>query len=400
MLMLAQFLRGRSVGHGSVLLFGLVVYVVLPFAAYGSGLYEGGPGEAVWARSFEGLYARSGPALALTLACLLAYALGTLLPLPRVRQPLDRPLRPGLLAAVLLGLGALWVFYIVQARELLFSGYLLDYRPDLMGPLASINLALLLLVLNLWQWRHSPRLLWAAGVLLALNSVALLSMGGRLYVAAVLVGLMLMALNLPAGRRPAARLKALAGLVLVAGLLALVGLLRVDMDVNLAALGRLLLAEPLLTSISLGTLMDCSLVDWLALPRNFLSSIVNFVPSGLLPGKEALMVELDPSGNCLASPFGATHLGAALLVNFGILGLLPVVTAFAVLMRLVQRHVGPWLYCYLCSLLPFMLFRDGFLIFNKAFFATGLLLALLLLGLSRRQRRRRVAGPAMAPGLL
>ena len=382
-----HFLRGRVVDHRYLLCFGLMFYLVVPFHAFGSGIYWGGPGHDIWERAFEPIYEQGAAVLATALVFVVAFVAADRIPVPpHARVVVDRPFTAPLLWLAFAGLSALCAAYAWQARELLFSGYLLDYRPDLLGPLASVNLAALLLLLNVAQWRQSRRLLWAFGALLAINSVVLLSMGGRLYVAAPLVGLTLMALDSPRGRLPSSRALALLVALLVGVVFVLVGLLRVDMDVDLATAFPLLLAEPLLTSVSLGTLLDCPIVDWFAVPANYASSIINLIPSGVLPRKEELMVDLDPGGNCLAAPFGATHLATALLVNFGWLGGLLVVMLFAWAMNAIRGRRGWWLYYYLCSLVPFMLFRDGFLIFNKAFFGTGLLLGLTMSVLSRSRQ--------------
>lgn len=403
LLLLLHFLRGRPLGHGYLLAFGGFAYGVLPFYAFASGIFEGGPGDEIWSRSFEQLYRQSGTALLLASLGLVAYGLGSTAaaPFKRLRY-FDRPINTSALKFALLALLTIWLIYMVQARELLFSGYLLAYQPELMGPLANVTLASLLIYLNLKQWEQKPWLLWAFGALIACNSVALLSMGGRLYVLAPLVAMALQHFNSIQGCKPKARFRGLLLLGAAVGLLALVGLWRLGGEIDAAAIGKILLAEPLLTSISLGTLMDCPAVDWFSVPHNYLSSIINFVPSAMLPNKEELLVDLDPNGNCLSSPFGATHLGTALLINFGILGTLLAITLFAFMMRVLRGggH-GSWLYYYLCSLLPFMLFRDGFLIFNKAFFATGLLFALvLMLTNARRQSnlRRRSARNSLNAG--
>ena len=387
LLLALYFLSGRGIGHRFVLVLGVLIYAVVPFFAFSTGLYDGGPGQAVWERSFEGLYMHGALALGVLLLLVMAYMAGDLLPRPHRFIAFDRPLALAPLTAALAGLSILCAYYIFQSRELLLSGYLLDYRPDLMGPLATASLATLLFLLNLCQWRQSQTLLRAYAGLLLLNSAALLSMGGRLYVAATVVGMALFWFDRPALRAPKARLVGLLLAMLAVLLLGLVGLLRVDLEIDLVTAGQLLLAEPLLTSISLGGLADCRLVDWINVPTNYGSSIINFIPSALLPDKERWLVDLDPGGNCLASPFGATHIGTALLVNFGVGGAMLMVAAFAYLMKWLRRDGGWWLYYYLCSLLPFMLFRDGFLIFNKAFFGTGLLLALIMVMLSPRRPR-------------
>lgn len=388
LVLMVSYLRGDAIGHAQMLALGLWAYCVVPVVAYATDAFQGGPGEALWSAAFERLFERRAIALAYMAALVLAFLAGRLLPTGRGATSWDRPLHPVVAGGLGVPLVAVWLYYLVQARELLFSGYAIAYRPDLMGPLASVNLVAVLVLLNLWQWKTSPKLILGYGLLLAVNSTALLSMGGRMYFVAAGVAVSLYLVNSHRGRRPVVRAGGLAALVAVIGSMALISAWRVSETINLPTLGKLLLAEPVLTTISLGTLLDCPPVEPVAVPWNFLSSIANFVPSALWPEKEALMQDLDPSGNCLSSPFGATHLGTALLLNFGLVGSLAAATLFAWALRWLQgTGSGWWLYYYLCSLLPFMLFRDGFVIFNKAFLATGVLLALALLGASLLAQR-------------
>ena len=383
---------GREIGHGYLIAAGVFFYLVLPFYAYGHGSYEDGPGEAIWAPAFEYMYRQSTQVFEFLLAAAIAYGLGQLMLWRVKRRPnsLDRPLNKHLLSLLLASLTLVCATYTFLAREQLFAGYSLTYRADLMGPLATVNLTALLAYLNLQQWGQAPRLRVAYGMLLLANSVVLLSMGGRLYVLAVLVGLALAHVNSPRGRRPAARLSAL--LIILAGTagLALVGLWRLGTEFSLQTFKQIVLAEPVLTSISLGSMHDCPTPGLFELPRNFLMSLLNFIPSAFFPGKEEFLLDHDPIAACLDAPFGATHLGAAMLLNFGPLGSLLFIVAFSVLLKKLRGRGAPWwLHTYLCSLLPFMLFRDGFLIFNKAFFASGLLLAVLLVWASRLLDRPR-----------
>jgi hypothetical protein len=114
----------------------------------------------------------------------------------------------------------------------------------------------------------------------------------------------------------------------------------------------------------------------LSVPANFFGSIVNFIPSAFIADKVALVPTIQESGRNFESPLGATHLLVALLGNFGWLGTLVFACTFGWFMASVRKVAprGWWLYFYLCSLLPFMFFRDGFSIFNKAAFFNGGLL--------------------------
>jgi hypothetical protein len=392
--LLVQFARGCPVGHDQMLALGLFGYVVVPFCVYSIGAYESGPGYEIWATSFEKLFNHSSEALGIIALLASMYFLGNHLRINIGVQKLDRPIRLGVLKILWFGLCVVWISYLYMARELLFSGYTIGYRPDLMGPLATVNLAALLIFLNLKQWEHSRAMRWAYGGLIIANCIALLSMGGRLYVAASLVAISIQYFNTTAGRRPGTRLRGLLLLAGIVGGLAFLGLWRLEGAVEIKMIGVMVLAEPLLTSITMGALADCQLIDLVSAPYNFISSVVNFIPSALLTNKASLMVELDPSGNCLESPFGATHLATALLVNFGLLGSAIAVMLFAMLMAALRgRKSGWWMYNYLCCLLPFMLFRDGFLIFNKAFFAIGIIFGVALLMTSPRVIRSSSSTP-------
>jgi hypothetical protein len=86
---------------------------------------------------------------------------------------------------------------------------------------------------------------------------------------------------------------------------------------------------------------------------------------------------------------GATHLLVAVLGNFGWLGGLLFAFVFGWLLASV-RKVSPrgwWLYFYLCSLLPFMFFRDGFSIFNKAAIFNGCIVMWFIVALDRLMPR-------------
>lgn len=378
------YLQGRRLRHGIVMAFGFAFYCTLPFAVYGLDLFEGGPGYALWGREFETAYKNSASVFLLFLVWVVSFVCGGFMPALKVGSGLDRPVSPAVLKLSFILLVLLWIWFIFQARGELFSGYGDEYRPDLMGPLATVNLLVTMLVLNMrqyavvgWAWK-------AYLMLLVVNCVVLLSMGGRMYVMVSLVCLLLQHVNDHA-REPAARLKVM--ILVFAGIfvLATVGVWRLAVDFDWRLVWITALAEPILTSISMGSYMDCGELDLVRAPLNFLGSIVNFVPSVFLPEKGDMLLSLDPAGRCLDSPFGATHIFSALLGNFGILGSIIFLFFFSWFLKtlLKMSNRGWWFYYYVCGLLPFMFYRDGFLIFNKVLFGTGLLLAVVLVAASR-----------------
>jgi hypothetical protein len=382
---------------GSMMALGFAFYCLLPFVTYGTDAYSGGPGEDMWKREFEGIYAASGPMVVLILIFVLAFLAGRVVPAPALGQRLNRPIAPSIIQAATLLLGLMWLLFAYQARDSLGAGYGVEYQPNLMGPLATVNLIATLMLLNLKQWKQSSAMAAWLAVLLLVNSLLLLSMGGRMYVLVALLCLLLQHVNTHA-RRPLARARLL--ILTVGALVALagVGVWRLGLDFEPGLLLITALAEPILTSISLASYHACGDPQLLAVPYNFLGSIVNFVPSGLLPDKATLMPGLDPAENCMVSPFGATHLGPALLVNFGFVGSACFLALFAYLLKSFRNVAknGWWFHYYLCGLLPFMFFRDGFLIFNKALFGSGLLVGavLIFMGSARWMRKWHAGGRA------
>jgi hypothetical membrane protein len=397
LVVLVRYLTGRNVLDNSMLLLGLGMYWFMPFFAYASGSFVDGPGEEVWAREFEALYASGAAFLALSAGLALAYGIGQCMPAPPLGRSLNVALSRASLRRLLLALCALWAFFAFRARDEFGMGYLVEYKADLMGPLATVNLVALLGLLNLKQWRQSKRLDLGYSALLLANSALLLSMGGRMYVVTCFVALFLQYIN-ARRRQPAERAWLLVIVAGVLGALMLVGLWRLDAAIEFRLLVLTALAEPLLTSISLASYASCGQVEMLAFPSNFLGTFINFVPSILLPDKAALVPELDPNGQCIVAPFGASHVGPALMVNFGLVGAACFVALFSYLLKASQtvQARGWWFHYYICGLLPFMFFRDAFMVFNKALIGSGLLVAIVLVWMDRLRivRRFRTTRPA------
>lgn len=383
-IILLRYLSGKQIADGSMLLFGLSYYCSLPFFVYGTNGYEDGPGALIWSESFQSLYGMSLTVVIFFAAYILSFLFGKALPVPSIWTGLNRPLGTRVLNSSIVLLFSLWLVFAYKARANLFAGYTVEYDPLLMGPLATVNLISVLVLLNIKQWRQSKPAETILLILLLANSILLLSMGGRMYVLAPLISLFLQYINTNA-KAVMSRIKLFFVFsVLIFALLA-IGVWRLGERLDLSTVLVLGIAEPILTSISMTSLYDCEGVGFFHFPYNFLSSIINFLPSAIFPEKIDFLFDLDPSGKCFYSPFGATHISAALFFNFGIFGtsiFIIFFSAFLKSLRLVQKN-GWWLYYYVCGLLPFMFFRDGFLIFNKALVGSGILITLFICFMSR-----------------
>lgn len=383
MVLTVRYLLGRRQGYGEMMAFGFAFYCALPFAVYGFDLYEGGPGDTLWGRSFEVAYKNSFMVLAIFSFWCGAFVSGGLMPALKFWRGLNSPLSPVVLRGSFVFLFLLWLFFVFQARDGLFSGYGGEYRPDLMGPLATVNLLATMVLLNIRQFSIFD---WTKKTylgLLVVNCAILLSMGGRMYVMVSCICFFMQYIN--KHNKFVMRLRVLIFLFASIFALAMVGVWRLPVDFDWKIVWITALAEPVLTSISMGSYLDCGDLNFIQFPWNFLGSIANFIPSFFFSNKEDFLPGLDSDGHCLYSPFGATHVLAALLGNFGVIGSMVFLFLFAWFLKSLANVCtrGWWFNYYACGLLPFIFYRDGFLIFNKVLLGSGLLLAVIMVAASR-----------------
>jgi len=394
-----RYIRGKALGDADMLAFGAILYIVLPFIAFDNEWLFEMPGVESWRDLFGAAEHRSFQIAGLSLGLAIVYQLGRIAAIAastRIGSTMNRPLSKSMQAMVAVGLWTIWLLTALPNRESFFQGYLIDYDTGLMGTLATINLIALATVLGCRQYRLKGVPYGALRLLLLINSIALLSLGGRLYVVIPVIALMLQSL---ADTKPtASRLRGAVGFLFIVIALLVVGALRIDEALSAEFLAYIGLAEGLFTSMSLGSFVNYNGIPILSTPENFFGSIVNFIPSTLIADKAALVPTIQDSGRFFESPLGATHILVALLGNFGWLGALFFACAFGWFMASV-RQVAPrgwWLYFYLCSLLPFMLFRDGFAIFNKAAIWNGCILMWFIFTFDRMMALRPASRPRRA----
>ena len=383
-IILLMYLRGKQIGDDNALFFGLSFYCFLPFFAYASNIYTNGPGAQAWIVFFEPLYHSSHIAIIYIAFLIVAFISGKLVPTPSISKKINRPISEKILKYSTIVLILILIYYAYQSRNILFSGYRADYNDSLMGPLATVNLLATLFLLNIIQWKQSYHMMYLYLSIILINSVLLLSMGGRLYVMTSAISLFLQHINSVA-KSPKSRIKLL-GIVFFIPFIALfIGVWRGGEEFSLETLTTYGLAEPLLTSISIASLYNCENFYVFSIPYNFLSSILNFIPSSIFSNKAEYIINLGHISKCIDSPFGATHIIASLYLNFGAIGSGIFILLFSILLKsikLVNKN-GWWLYYYVCGLLPFIFFRDGFTVFNKVLFFIGIFTSAALLLLSR-----------------
>lgn len=225
-------------------------------------------------------------------------------------------------------------------------------------------------------------------------SLILLSMGARLYVAMALLSLLALKSALADGipaRKVAAFL--LGGALLMGS----VGVLRTGSLQGLGSVALNILLEPLLTNISLYTLLNNNAPIWIGQFHMIFADFQAVLPSVLFPEKAGLFERLETYGYSFEAPVGGYHLYFSMLINFGYLGIGLVALWAGYVLALVSRRplAGPIrgstliVATYLTGALTFTVFRDPFFIaIAKNVLIAGLVLPIVLFGFNSRFAKR------------
>jgi len=295
-------------------------------------------------------------------------------------------------------------------RDSLFSGYDADAlgndsvwaaRGAMSSAYSMFYVALCVYVLR--RRRAMSRMArWALILSFGFCSLILLSMGARLYVAMALLSLLALKSVLSNGI-PARQL----AVFLVGGAMMMgsIGVLRSGSLAGLESVARNVVLEPLLTSISLFTLLTDNAPIWIGQVHMVLADLQAVLPSALLPGKAGLFDRLDTYGYRFEAPVGGYHLYFSGLINFGYLGMvLLALWAGYVLARISRPPLsGPIrtstlvTAMYLSGALAFTVFRDPFFIaVAKNVLVMAVVLPIVLTGLDRRRSSSTYAAKPVA----
>lgn len=351
-----------KLSHVNMFLIGWVYYLGLPMAAGYFNLFALVDQAAPFADQFNLRTDRWYALAAYVLLLPACYIAGNWVARQFKSRPFRTGVRPRFSSKLLLPIYVLLLLtFAFQARELLFGGYVGGVDLSLMGPIATLEMVLLYQYIACKEAalrRHSL----AFGLLLLVSSLALLSMGGRIYVASTFAAVIFHRWKWVARTRKD-RLRMVKWIVVAPLVFAAIGMLRLG-SFNLAGLGFFLFAEPLFTDISGISFVLGDNWHWFAFPGEFISSFVNIIPSSIWPDKVDHIVQLTDLYPEYQSPFGAQSIIVATIGNFGFIGGLMFVGAVgAFLGRAALKATTPHsraLYCLLVSILPFIFFRDPY----------------------------------------
>ena len=278
---------------------------------------------------------------------------------------------------------------IFSNRSQLFQGYMFeDEERTFVGVIASACMFLLFMFLytrHVDCSRKSYKFLLFALIEL---SVALISFGSRMYIMVTFFSILIYMLD----NHKISLRKSIIWLSCVSILAMAFGILRKGSnEISFEALIFVGIMESAYTWISAISMYDLNELPIFAFPYDFLMSVVNFVPSTILPMKNEWLV---PNLLKYENPLGATSLFYSLISNFGILGSFIALFFLGYYLTYVRCHwktvFGKTYYYCLCGVIPFQLFRDPVVMVNKMFFFNFLILPLVVIKICQRMHKQTI----------
>lgn len=252
----------------------------------------------------------------------------------------------------------LLIVYVLKASDFIFTGYKNGMDPSLVGPIATLEMALLFHYLYCKTF-SCIRYTKITGILILITSIILLGMGGRIYVISALISIFFYEWNWGnINRRKLFFLMMPMPFIVVA-----IGMWRVS-DLNVDVIGFYIFAESLFTSISAFTILNANNWGWFEYPIDFIISFSNVIPVFFWPDKGIFIDSWSRVNTDIEAPFGALNIVASSISNFGFLGGLCFIGFVGFIMG-VMKKISKYplmrvLYCYLVGLLPFIFFRDPY----------------------------------------
>lgn len=370
--------KGRiELNHVLLFTIGYLAYWITPIAVGESHLFETAPGMPLWYGVFDRIPQETVLLyLFMALSIYLAFCAGVLL---------CRHLRPGIntdtrrlffdrrLLNVYLALGLTAAFiYTLTFRNALFRGYTLnnvDPSAGEHGSFVAVSIFLLSLAIlySLKRQENAPNIrFWQAishhfFVSYFVVAVLVLSLGGRLYFlsSVIMLGVYRTVYFQTLSYRTFF-FSALVALAAVGG----IGTLRLGAGVSVGDGLFNLITEPLYNSFSLMQFLADGRFDLIKAPLFLAGDFINLIPTVILPGKGALLLNPDNYGYHVFSPLGSLSTFFSFMINFGILGTLAVMFLVGFFLQLLRSRgrslLSKTTYIMLCGWLATSFFRDPF----------------------------------------
>ncbi|MBU3538252.1 O-antigen polymerase [Polynucleobacter sp. UK-Gri1-W3] len=252
------------------------------------------------------------------------------------------------------------LIYIFIARDNIFQGYT-NLDALVVGPINTIQLIQTYLhIIN----SENKVNYYINNTSLIVNSIVLLGMGGRLYVIMSIISILTYELYFGKFKK-ISKFKIYVYAVIFITFFSIIGIIRNGGHLNLDSLLGGYIFEPIFISYSGFTIFNCdlNLFSW---PSDYLSGFKNIIPSFIWPDKINNMLTIFDTCSKIESPQGGMSIVASTIASFGLLGGLCYVFIFSYILKILQFNLKSKnlvsLYMYLIGILPFMFFRDPFII--------------------------------------
>ncbi|MHB0776587.1 O-antigen polymerase [Halomonas sp. WWR20] len=225
-------------------------------------------------------------------------------------------------------------------------------------------------------------------LLLVINSIFLLGLGGRLYVLPVFIAYMyLFLLNSKSGFFSPRLVICVLLFFGIAIIMLWIGVVRLGNNSSAGRMVYVLLGESLYNWLGAGSFLIYNKMPFFEIPFGVLTAFIGFVPTMLWPAKHEFLATL-PSEYYIRSELGGQSLVYSMVTNFGLIGMLIAFYLIGfVLFLLAKKGQSSYLwktyFILLLSLVPFMLFRDPFVVFFKNAIFNALIMPGAIIFLSR-----------------
>lgn len=263
-----------------------------------------------------------------------------------------------------------YLWYLAYEAKLLFSGYTSEYSTRIMGNMATANLILNFLALYS-KFIYKDRVKKLYIILIVMNSLFLLSMGGRMYVVTVIIPWVMVYVNsLQDIKVTIKKFKTSLILVSLTLLFCAIGIFRLGIN-DFSFLMYMFFVEPIFTSYSSITyLLYNPEIPFLNNGILFINSFLGVVPSFFMENKEELYLLPEHLGFYYEAPFGATSVVVYLFTSFGIIGSFVFIGFLTFFYSTLSKMASVCVFFktfYLCalSIVPFIFFRESFYISTR-----------------------------------
>lgn len=275
-----------------------------------------------------------------------------------------------LLVPAIIVTAVIWYY----SREYFFKGYSGVYDIGIRGKMSTLSLLWLVISFSL-KSSVNRYIAYFSIMLLILNNIFLLSMGGRMYV--MVSAIYVLVWFYDHKRIPS---KIIISFFLLLSFLVLIGVIRAG-EFDISMLSYIALAEPIYTSFSLFSfLSNDSNFSIFQYPYSYINSFLLILPD-INSYKEGLELTLSDAGFSFISPVGATSLFVSLVGNFGIIGgviFISITSFFLELLMHSRSMILRNMYLIICAIMPFMLFRDGFSVVMKVSVFSGFIIPVIM----------------------